>query len=310
MDYKIITPVATEPVTLAEAKLHLRAESDTFEGDVTTQQSIPPGLHATAATYSLIGAAVDVLGYISMALLNVGECGTGGSIAAKLQESDDNLVWADVTDGAFTAVTEASDNAVQEKAYTGGKQYIRVVATVITASCSFSADIVTKSGDSVENDRIRDLITGAREYCEEFTRRALASQTIEVYLDWFPCTDRFELPRPPLQSVTSLKYKNSAGVETTMAADTDYLVDADSAVGQIVRPYGISWPSFTPHPVHPIKVRYTAGYATPNTMPKLIKQAMLLHIGFFYNNRDAVELSVETERAIKSMLTLYRVGWF
>jgi uncharacterized phiE125 gp8 family phage protein len=164
--------------------------------------------------------------------------------------------------------------------------------------------------DAAEDTFISSLITAAREYCEAYTRRALATQTLEAYLDWFPCADRFELPCPPLQSVTSVKYKDSDGTETTMTVDTDYLVDADSTVGQIVRPYGVSWPSFTPHPIHPIKVRFTAGYAAPNTMPKLIKQAMLLYVGFFYYNRDAVELSAEMDRSIKSMLTIYRIGWF
>jgi len=169
MNYKIITPVATEPVNIGEAKTHLRLVSDTFPGDVTTYQSIAPGLHTTAASYSLVGAAVDVLGYTTLVSLNAGACGTGGSVAAKIQQSDDTMIWEDFPGGAFTTVTESSDNAVQELAYSGTKQNIRVVATVATASCSFSADVVTKTGDSVEDTLSEALITAAREYCENFT---------------------------------------------------------------------------------------------------------------------------------------------
>lgn len=307
MDYKIITPVSTEPVTLTEAKLHSRVPSTSFDEDVTTYQSIAPGNHAIAASFSLEGAAVVVLGYIAMAVLNAGSCGSGGSVAAKLQESEDGEAWEDVTGGAFTTVTEANDNAVQELSYIGRMQYIRTVATVAGATCAFSIDIVTKTGDVEEDALFSDLITAAREYCEEITRRALATQTIEAYLQRFPYCDRFELPRPPLQSVTSVKYTNSSGSETTMTVGTDYLVDTDSLVGGIVLPYAEVWPTATLYPVNPIKVRYVAGYTT---LPRLIKQAMLLHIGYFYNNRDAVVLGEETERAVRRMLSVYKVGWF
>jgi hypothetical protein len=94
-----------------------------------------------------------------------------------------------------------------------------------------------------------------------------------------------------------------------MLADTDYLVDVDNSVGRIVRPYGVNWPSFTPYPVKAIKIRYDAGY-TAETLPKPIKTAMLLHIGYFYKNRDAAEPDAATDRAIKSFLQLYKVGWF
>ena len=313
MNYKVITPVTTEPVTLAEAKLHLRVTSDSFAGDVKTTQSITPGSHAIAADYSLAGAAVNVRGFAAIVTLNAGACGAGGSVTAKIQESDDNANWQDVAGGAFSTVTEATDNAVQELSYAGVKQYIRVVATVAGAACAFSADVVTKTGDATEDALIKGLITAAREYCEGVTRRALASQTIEAYLNCFPRENRIELPRPPLQSVTSVKYKNSAGSEKTLAENTDYLVDAESNVGGLVLPYGKSWPSFTAYPVNPIKIRFIAGYFSENPIPKSIKQAMLLLIGHWYEHREAVisaTVSKEIEFAVKALLALWKAGWF
>lgn len=309
LDYKIITAVATEPVTLAEAKLHLRLSSETFDGDLTTAQSIAPGSHGIAASYGLTGAAVDVLGKTTLVNLNAGTCGSGGSVAAKIQESDDNTTWQDFTGGAFTTVTEANDNAVQEIEYTGGKQYVQVVATVAAAACSFSADVVTKSGDATEDSLVSALITAAREYCELYTGRALATQTLEAYADSFGCRDYIRLPMQPVQSVTSVKYKDSDGTETTLTADTDYIVDADG--GRIVLPCGVSWPSFTAYPVNPVKIRYIAGYCASNLIPKAIKQSMLLLIGHWYENREAVgNVGGQIDFAVRALLSLYRDRWF
>jgi uncharacterized phiE125 gp8 family phage protein len=231
-------------------------------------------------------------------------------VVAKIQESDDNANWQHYTGGAFQTVTAANDNAVQEKDYTGTKQYIRIVATVAGAACEFSADVLTKSGDSTEDTTINNLITSAREDAEDITRRAFATQTLEAYLDYFPHQCDIELPNPPLQSVTSVKYKNSAGVEVTMTANTDYIVDTDRNIGRIVLPYGKTWPSFTPYTVNPIKIRYVAGYTAENPIPEKFKQAMLLHIGFYYYNRDAVSLDEQTNAAISRLLTSRKAGFF
>jgi uncharacterized phiE125 gp8 family phage protein len=305
MDWKVITPPTAEPIDLATAKTHLRLTSGTFAGDTTTYQSIVPGSHNVAV---LTGATIDVLGYKAIVNLDAGTC--AGSVVAKIQESDDGTNWADFS--SFTKVTSENDNAVQEIEYTGGKQYIRVLATVTSAACSFGASAIVKTGDVTEDDLISALITAAREYCEGFTGRALATQTLEAYPQRFPRVNEIELPCPPLQSVTSVKYTDSDGDETTMTADTDYIVDTDSTVGRIVLPYAGTWPAATLYTVNPIKIRYVAGYTT---IPRSIKQAMLLLIGHWYANREAVligqgTMSKEIEFAVKALLSMYRVRFF
>lgn len=308
MKYKITTAVSTEPITLAEVKLHLRLSSDSLSEDMDTDQSIAPGVHVIAASYGLIGSAVEVLGKLALVNLNAGIC--GGSVLAKIQESDDNLTWLDWTGGAFTTVTSANDESVQSIDYTGMKQYIRVVATISGASCSFGVDVITLSGNPIEDSWFEDVISSAREYCENITGRGLATQTITAYMDRFPCEKFFELPRSPLQSVTSISYKDSNGTTTTMTVNTDYLVDTDSDVGRIVLPYGGSWPSFTAWPVNPISIVFIAGYTT---IPKLIKQAMYLLIGFWNENREAAtakDVSKEIAFSVSRLLSQHRTGWF
>jgi uncharacterized phiE125 gp8 family phage protein len=159
-----------------------------------------------------------------------------------------------------------------------------------------------------EQSYVSSLITAAREYCEGYTRRAFATQTIEAYLDRFPVAKAIELPHPPLQSVTSVKYTDSAGAETTMAENTDYIVDTDSDVGRIVLPYAQIWPSTALSTVNPIKIRYVAGYTT---LPAMYRQAILLLVGHWYENREATgQVSGRLEIAVDALLSMDKAGWF
>lgn len=315
MQYKIITPVAVEPITLSEAKLHIRALSGDFVDDVSLQQSIAPGSHEAISSFGLIGSAINALGKEAVVSLNAGVCGAGGSVSAKIQESDDGVTWTDFV--SFAEVTEDNDGSVQKIEYTGRKQFIRVVATVTIAACSFGADVLLRSGDVIEDDLIMGLIKTARGLCEKITRRALATQTIEFFMDSFPEGACIELPRPPLQSIESFKYKDYSGVETVMTADEQYICDADSDPGRVALPYGVSWPSFVPYSVNSVRIRYIAGYTEENPIPESIKQAMLLLVGHWYNNREAVlnlsnktTYAVEIPFSVRALLAPYKVRWW
>jgi uncharacterized phiE125 gp8 family phage protein len=303
-DFKVITPVSAEPVSLIAAKKHLRETSTTFAGDISVEQSIKPGNYAVS---TVTGNSVDVLGKLALVNLNAGTCGLGGSVATKIQHSDNGTTWFDYA--AFAAVTEANDNAILEKEYTGGKKYVRVVAAVTGTACEFSADVIMGTGETQEDDEIEELITSAREECEDITGRAFATQTIEVYLDSFPARDYIELPMPPLQSVASFKYTDYMGKETTLIENTDYIVDADSEPGRIILPYSKSWPSVTLHPKNPIVITIVTGYSSEQPIPKSLIQAMKIYIGYFYDNRSA-EDDKNVRRALESKLSRYKVRWF
>jgi len=159
------------------------------------------------------------------------------------------------------------------------------------------------AGDTSEDAAIiTPLITAAREYCENITGRALAPQTIEAYPERLD--DIIVLPRPPVVSVTSVKYTDADGTETTMDAG-NYIVD--KVGGRIAFR---TKPTFTPAVVNPVKITYEAG----TTPPKTIRQAMLLLIGHWYENREAVIVgavaSVKVELAVRSLLNQSKVWWF
>jgi uncharacterized phiE125 gp8 family phage protein len=311
MNLKLITAIATEPLTKADIKSHLRIDSETFAGDITTTQCITPGSHAIAASYSLEGTGVDVLGKRAIVNLNAGAVGESGKVDAKIQESEDDSTYTDWSGGGFTQVTADNDNTVQEKEYTGSKQYIRVVCTVATAACSFGVDIVTDSGDTSEDSQITAWIQAAREYGEGYSGYAFAPQTWDLYLPKFPSVDYIEWPKGPLTEITHVKYTDSDGTQTTMTVSDEYIVDVDIEPGKIYLPYGESWPSFVPYPYNAVVIRAVCGYTgeAPYIMPYRFKQAMLVHVGLMYKYRDA-EVPPGAMQTVNNLYNMARARWF
>jgi uncharacterized phiE125 gp8 family phage protein len=175
-----------------------------------------------------------------------------------------------------------------------------------------------------ENNLIAGLISAARDYVGSRTHRAIAQQSLRYVMDFFPGqmeryrSDFFPierqavlLPRPPVATVTSVKYVNPAGVLTTLASSA-YELDLNSEPGRIVPTFGTFWPvpRITPGAV---LVDYTAGYADPTLIPAGIKTAMLLLISHWFNNREAVAVGViatTLEYAVEALLAPHVVKEF
>lgn len=162
---------------------------------------------------------------------------------------------------------------------------------------------------STEDTQIGNYILAAREYCEGFQNRQYITATWDLWMDGWPSKDRFGIPLPPLQSVASIKYYDTANVEATMAA-ADYFVDDKSEPARVVLAYGTSWPSITLRPANGVVVRFTAGYGLAAEVPQKVKQAMLLLITLMYEKRLPVvegKIVGEVPFAVSSLLWLDRI---
>ncbi len=132
------------------------------------------------------------------------------------------------------------------------------------------------------------LVTAARERVELFLRRALITQAFEYTLDGFPTSQVIDLPRPPLQSVESIQYTDTAGIVQTLAPE-DYVVDASSSeIGRVALAWNRFWP-ITRSSINSIVIQFTVGYGDgAEDVPQVIKQGILIEISNLYENREDV----------------------
>lgn len=182
---------------------------------------------------------------------------------------------------------------------------------------------------SDEDALVLSYITAARTHIETYLRRALITQIYELSFDNCWPTERIarnvqlygqqddlsvchkrriRLSQPPIQSVTSITYIDQAGSIQTLESANYIIGKSDTGEWVIDEAYGVTWPSVQMQ-IGAIKVQYIAGYGAAVAVPEPIKIAMLMLIGHWYNNREAVsEVSMaEVPFAVEALLFPYRV---
>ena len=152
-------------------------------------------------------------------------------------------------------------------------------------------------------------LKAARMYAETtLCWRAFITQELELARDSFPSV--FSLPRPPLQAVTSIIYRERNGTFETIDP-ADYIVDTDSEPPRIVPAADERWPSDTLYPVNAVRVRYLAGYgAAPDDVPTEIRQGILILAAHFYEVREPVVIGTSVmvvPMTAEALLMPYRV---
>ena len=111
---------------------------------------------AASRTSTLTGTGIDVLEYegVALVLLNTSAgSGTSPTLDVKLQHSDDDSTYEDVTSGAFSQVTDAAETAgvkVMKLNVSDLKRYLRIVGTIAGTTPSFDFGVefvgITKAG--------------------------------------------------------------------------------------------------------------------------------------------------------------------
>lgn len=173
-----------------------------------------------------------------------------------------------------------------------------------------------------EDGVLAGYILAARMHAETYLRRCFVNQTWDFAIDsdWpqdmsRDCgyvRDRIVLPKPPVQSVTSIQYVDVNGITQTL--DTDQYrtmnLNQERAEAFIDPAYGAIWPAVR-RQAQAITVRFVCGYhPTMNSFPEPIRQAMLLLIGGWYEHREHIvvgQAPSELPMGVEALLFPYRV---
>lgn len=131
--------------------------------------------------------------------------------------------------------------------------------------------------DGTEFDaQIAILIPAYRRQAEEWLGRRLITQTVELVLDEFP-ESAIDLHMPGVQSIESVKYIDTDGVEQTLAA-ANYSLDDSSTPNYVLPAYGTSWPDVLDS-ANVVRVRMVVGYGDAAAdVPEEIRTWIKAHV--------------------------------
>ena len=162
-------------------------------------------------------------------------------------------------------------------------------------------------------EQYQPYVRAAQAYVETITGRKLVTQTWKWFVDAFPCSDRLVIPFGQLQSVTHVKYTDTAGTQTTFSADY-WEVSTARDPGVLALSYAQSWPSTTLRVLDPIEIQFVCGWTTAAHAPYEIQAAILLIAAHLYEHREDVVLgnsaSVESkalELGSRALLANWRI---
>lgn len=160
---------------------------------------------------------------------------------------------------------------------------------------------------SAEDVLLASLVLTSRLHVEAALSLALITQSWRLVLDRWPRRGKAELALGPVQSITSIKVKDAAGVLQTLPA-TNYLVDIASRPARVVLKDGAR--------IDPgiaaggIEVDFVAGFgADASSVPAPLRHAILMLTAHWYEHRDPVEIGSSAARipdAVSDLIQPFR----
>ena len=140
--------------------------------------------------------------------------------------------------------------------------------------------------DTTADDTLIDsLIKAATQSCQIFTNRYFLSTIVTQYSDKWDGI--YTLYKSPVIGITHIKYFDSNDTEQTLAS-SNYILDNVSQPARIGIAVNGTLPDIADR-INAVHVEYKVGYGiTSDFVPEGIKQAVLITIGNWYENRQTV----------------------
>lgn len=180
--------------------------------------------------------------------------------------------------------------------------YKLVTAPAVEPVSLSDVKLFVKQDGTADDTLLTSLIVTSRQSVEEFTKRALITQTWKLTMDAFPqypehegyslgpvttCeTVAIQLSRQPIQSISSIVTYDTQNDATTLETEA-YTLDAEG--GRILLNEGYSWPSELRERAG-IVITFVAGYGLAGTVPSPVCQAITQFVAEMYQNRKCSDL--------------------
>jgi uncharacterized phiE125 gp8 family phage protein len=194
---------------------------------------------------------------------------------------------------------------------------IRTVAPAVTPVSLSETKLACRIDASVDDALVTAYLNSAIEQLEGTAKgdkgilgRALVTQTWQMHLDDFPAGDCFTLPKPPVQSVSSIQYYASDGTLTTLSTD-GYQVDTVAEPARVMLKLGQTWPTVELQRLNAVVVTFVAGYGNASAVPESLKAAIHLLVQKGYDaSRGGDELASRVlDNAVSALVHPYVMRW-
>lgn len=188
----------------------------------------------------------------------------------------------------------------------------RVTAPVNRLATALEVKTQIGADPDVGNPAVERIIDAVTLHAERYTGRAFLTQTFDLFMDSFPkerpadapwwldtiysFANAIEIPRPPLQSITSIKVLDYSNNETTIDSGV-YFVNNRSEPGSVVPRQLETWPTEV-LPEAGVTIRFVAGYgANATDVPDDIRLAVITQAAHTLSQRDPAVASESIDNA-------------
>ncbi len=192
---------------------------------------------------------------------------------------------------------------------------LRPVRTIAPAEVLIDLQEAIRFCRAPENDApttmtISSFVQAATDHIDGYSGilgRALVTQTWRQDFGWFCSKNR--LPLEPVQSIIGVTYYDGSNVQQTLATSV-YQMLTDARGTYVTLKPDQSWPSTYSRP-DAISITAVYGYGAASAVPQAIKQAALMLVSHWNENREAVGGSMSVVPfAVDALLSPYRRVFF
>lgn len=160
---------------------------------------------------------------------------------------------------------------------------------------------------TAEDTLIGYYIKAAREQAEKFCNRSFVTTTWIYYLQDFPRDSKtIELPKSPLQSITSIQYRDTDGNAATLSSGS-YTYDTKAEPPLVRLKDSYSWPNTDADGLGNVWITFDAGYGDDDTdVPEGIRLALAFYAAHYFEAREPGD-SNDMPKHVQTMLRRFRV---